>query len=188
MHDTSASLLEQLRRPGDRRAWDRFVELYTPYLVQCVGRLGLQASDRADLLQDVFLTLYRKLPEFTYDDTRSFRGWLRTIVVNHWRDALRKRRRQPLGGRAAALDQYPAPDDVGEFDEREYRQYLVNRACQLTRADFQPATWQACWENVVAGRPAAEVARDLGLTVDAVYAATYRVLRRLRQELAGLLD
>ena len=58
----------------------------------------------------------------------------------------------------------------------------------MMRADFQPATWQACWENVVAGRPAADVARELGITADAVYAATYRVLRRLRQELHGLLE
>ena len=36
------------------------------------------------------------------------------------------------------------------------------------------------------GRP--ELAAELGLSVDAVYTAKSRVLRRLRQELAGLLD
>ena len=185
MQDTPISLLEQLHQPGDQRAWDRFVELYTPFLVRCVSPFGVQDADRADLLQDVFVTLYRKLPEFTYDGTKSFRGWLRTILLNHWRDALRKRGRQP--GNGADLDVLPAPDDVAEFDEREYRQCLVNRALQLMRADFQPATWQACWENIVHGRPADEVAGELGISVDAVYAANYRVLRRLRQELAGLL-
>jgi hypothetical protein len=34
----------------------------------------------------------------------------------------------------------------------------------------------------------AEVARDLGITVNAVYLARSRVLRRLHQELDGLLD
>jgi RNA polymerase sigma-70 factor (ECF subfamily) len=186
MHDTPVSLLEQLRYPSDDRAWGRFVELYTPFMVRCIGPLGLQESDRADLLQDVFVTLYRKLPEFTYDGAKSFRGWLRTILLNHWRDALRKRGRQP--GNGAALDQHPASDGVAEFDEREYRHYLVNRALQLMRADFQPTTWQACWENVVNDRPATAVAAQLGISVDAVYAATYRVLRRLRQELDGLLE
>ena len=56
------------------------------------------------------------------------------------------------------------------------------------KTDFQPATWRACWENVVEGRPAAEVARELGITVNAVYLAKSRVLRRLHQELDGLLD
>ena len=52
----------------------------------------------------------------------------------------------------------------------------------------EETTWKACWECVVAGKPAAAVARDLGLTVAAVYAAKSRVLRRLREELGGLLD
>ena len=38
------------------------------------------------------------------------------------------------------------------------------------------------------GRPAAEVARELGLSENAVYIARCRVLRRLRQELGGLVE
>ena len=36
--------------------------------------------------------------------------------------------------------------------------------------------------------PAAEVARQLGITENAVYIAKLRVLRRLRQELAEFLE
>ena len=41
---------------------------------------------------------------------------------------------------------------------------------------------------MVEGRPAAEVAARLGLSENAVWIARSRVLRRLRQELAGLLE
>jgi RNA polymerase sigma-70 factor (ECF subfamily) len=41
---------------------------------------------------------------------------------------------------------------------------------------------------VVEGKSGAEAAAELGLSVDAVYVARSRVLRRLRQELEGLLD
>ena len=64
----------------------------------------------------------------------------------------------------------------------------MRRALELMQADFQPTTWKACWEYAVQGRPAEEVARELDTTVAVVYAAKSRVLRRLRQELAGLLD
>jgi RNA polymerase sigma-70 factor (ECF subfamily) len=55
-------------------------------------------------------------------------------------------------------------------------------------ADFEPTTWQACWETVVMDRPAAEVAAELGISVNAVYLAKSRILSRLRQDLDGLLD
>src|SRR5262249_13808347 len=67
------------------------------------------------------------------------------------------------------------------------RQHLVSRALQLMQADFQPGTWKACWEQVANGRAAAEVARELGMTVNAAHLAKSRVLRRLRQGLGGLL-
>jgi hypothetical protein len=43
-------------------------------------------------------------------------------------------------------------------------------------------------ESVAADRPAAEVAAELGVRVEVVYSATYRVIRRLRRELAGAWD
>jgi RNA polymerase sigma-70 factor, ECF subfamily len=183
MQTTSVSLLERLRQPADQLAWTRFVDLYTPLLLQWARRAGLQESDAADLIQDVFQLLLRKLPEFAYDQQKSFRGWLRTVLLNQWRTRLRRRTEQPLD-EAGAVE--PAGEDG--LAEEEYRNYLVGRALQIMQRDFQPATWQACWEHVGRGRPAAEVAAELGLTVKAVYLAKARVLRRLRQELDGLCD
>jgi RNA polymerase sigma-70 factor (ECF subfamily) len=136
----------------------------------------------------VFRLLYQELPKFTDAPTKSFRAWLWTILLNQWRDGQRRRALLRMEGRNEALAEQPVSDNVAAFTEDEYREYLVNRALQLMRADFQPATWQACWEHVVCGRPATEVAQEFGLTVDAIYAANYRVLRRLRQELEGLLS
>ncbi len=187
MHTTSVSLLQRLRQPAEQNAWGRFVELYTPLLFYWACRLGMQESDAADLVQDVFAVLVQKLPGFTYDEGKSFRGWLRTIVYNKWRDFQRRRAADPAGGVAALPGDLAAPES-DTFWEREYRQHLVGRALDLMQSEFQPATWKACWECVVSGRPAAEVALELGLSVDAVYAAKSRVLRRLRQELSGLFD
>lgn len=44
-------------------------------VVSVVPALGLQDSDAADLVQEVLLLLYRKLPEFDYQRGGSFRGW-----------------------------------------------------------------------------------------------------------------
>jgi RNA polymerase sigma-70 factor (ECF subfamily) len=75
---TPVSPLDRLRQPGEADAWTRFVHLYTPLLFQWASRAGLREHDAADLVQDVLTLLVQKLPEFTYDPAKSFRGWLRT--------------------------------------------------------------------------------------------------------------
>jgi RNA polymerase sigma-70 factor (ECF subfamily) len=183
----SSSLLLRLCRPGEQGAWRRFIDLYTPLLYYWACRMGLPARDAADLVQDVFVTLVQKLPQFRYDPGKSFRSWLRTVAENCWRDALRKRAALPHHA-GAALDDAAVPDGAAALWEAEYRQHLLGRAVHLMRTDFEEETWKACWALVVEGKSGADAAAELGLTVEAVYAAKARVLRRLRQELDGLMD
>ena len=187
MHTTPISLLERVRHKADEAAWRRLVRLYTPLLFFWARRAGETEHDAADLVQDVLTTLVQTLPTFQYDRNGQFRAWLRTVTLNKLRE---KKRRQALA-RSVPLEpgQEPAlPDHAEAFWESEYRRELARRALQLMQTDFEPATWKACWEHVAMGRPAAEVARELGLSENAVYIARCRVLRRLRQELAGLLE
>jgi RNA polymerase sigma-70 factor (ECF subfamily) len=184
---TSPTLLDRLRRSSAGEAWERFVELYTPLLLAWCRRIGVSDTDAADLTQAVFLTLYQRLPDFQYDADRSFRAWLKTILLNAWRNQVRQRASQ-RGDRAVTPDDIPDTDPRLELDEAEYRAHLVRRAMALMRERFEPSTWRACWEFVVEERPADDVARELGLTPNAVYLAKARVLRQLRHELQWLLD
>lgn len=186
MHATQASLLERLRGPDHAASWERFVQLYSRLLFYWARRLGLQEPDAADLVQDTFITPVQKLPTFEYDRGRSFRNWLRTVLTNKWREFHRRAAAAPAVG--GDLDGLAAPDDPHAFDDVEYRQHLVRRALELMRSEFSPKTWKACWEHVVAGRPAAAVAAELGIGAGSVYVAKARVLARLREELHGLFD
>jgi RNA polymerase sigma-70 factor (ECF subfamily) len=184
---TPASLLERLRRP-EEGAWPRFVDLYTPLLYFWACRMGLQAADAADLVQDVFTILLQKFPEFSYDKSKSFRSWLRTVTVNRFHDNLRRKAAALRDAGPAGLDDVAVPPDAEALWDKQYRDHLVSRAAEVMKAEFQPTTWQAFWGLAVEGKSGAEVAVSLGLSVEAVYAAKSRVLRRLRQELDGLLE
>ncbi len=188
---TPVSLLEKLRQPATRdseQAWQQFVQLYTPLLLVWARRLDVGTGETADLLQEVFLVLAREMPTFRYDPTRRFRAWLWTILVNKWRDRARQIQASPVLADSSEVEQAVASDNVQLYAEEEYRTYLVGRALEIMRNEMEPVLWQACWQYLVQGRPAAEVARDLGLSVNQVYLAKSRLLRRLRSELKGLLD
>jgi RNA polymerase sigma-70 factor (ECF subfamily) len=139
-------------------------------------------------VQEVFTVLVQRLPEFDYDRHQSFRKWLHTVTLNKWRDLCRRRSVRACEPGEAGLNGVVDPATLEGLDEAEYRRHLVSRALEVMQADFEPVTWKACWAFVVEDRSAAEVARDLGLTINAVYLAKRRVLRRLRAELEGLLD
>src|SRR5262249_10174658 len=157
------------------------VQLYTPLLYYWVRQLHLQEEDTADLVQDVLTTLVEKLPEFEYDSSKSFRAWLRAVTLNRWRNHLR---RKPAAALGSAIEELAASaESMDGLAEREYRDYLVGRALRLMQAEFEPQTWKVFWQHVTLGRPPDEVAAEFGISVDSVYAAKSRVLRRLRQEL-----
>ena len=187
MKRTSQSLLERLRRLDDEATWERFTALYAPLLYSWARRLVAQPADAADLVQDVLTVVVRQLPEFRYDPARSFRAWLRSILLNRWRTL---RRRPPL----LTLTTDPAADgeaDLDRFDEQEeaeYRRHLLRQTLDLLRGEFSPAFWKAFEQHVLAGRPADEVAAQLNISQGTVYVAKSRVFKRLRQELAGLVD
>jgi len=125
-----------------------------------------------------------QLPKFRYDPAKkNFRGWLRTVCFNKWRDRGRLKQNQLTNADSSELNALPAADGLEEFWDREHDRHLVRQALkslQELRGEFTTRTVQICWELVVNDRPAAEVARHFGVTENAVYIAKVRVLRRLR--------
>ena len=95
MNTTSESLLFRLQHSSedgvDQNAWEKFVQLYTPLIFYWTRKVGLQQADAADLVQDVLSIVFRRLPDFQYDVSGSFRGWLRTVTLNKFREETRKR-------------------------------------------------------------------------------------------------
>ena len=188
MDTTSVSLLRRLRQPNPDDAWERFVELYSPLIYAWARRQGIAEADSADLVQDVLTVLVKELQTFEYNPaTDRFRGWLRTITVNKVRD---RQRRGAVRARLSADErtQILPQASIDLFEEDEYRNFIVSRAMELMKAEFRTDTWQACWQQVVEGRKAADVASELGLSLNMVYLAKSRVLGRLRDELSELLD
>jgi RNA polymerase sigma-70 factor (ECF subfamily) len=191
---TSSTLLARVRH-HDPSAWQRLSDLYGPLVFGWARSWGLQSSDAGDLVQAVFLAVHGHVATFRKEQSGdSFRGWLYTIARNKLRDQMRERAHEPqaAGGTAAHLAMQAAADQdqrsvLEESSQRE-QSWLVRRAVELMQTDFEESTWRAFLLTAVEGRSVSEAAGELGLSVDSVYQARSRVLRRLRQELDGLLE
>jgi len=190
--DTSVSLLDRLRAGPDPAAWDRLLRVYEPFLRQFLRDPAVRA-DADDLLQDVLAVLVRELPAFDRRRAGSFRAWLRTVAVNRVREHGRRAaaRERPAGGTDAAARLGELADPAGGLSRQwdaAHDRFVARRLLDLLEPEFSPGTWAAFRRQMVDGRPAAEVAAELGTTVNAVLLAKSRVLRRLRDEAAGLID
>ena len=190
--DTSPSLLDRLRRGPDPAGWERLVRLYEPFIRRWLADPAL-AADADDLTQDVLAVLVRELPTFERQRTGSFRAWLRTITANRVREHWRKRavRERPEGGTDAAVRLGDLADPTSGLSRRwdaEHDRHVARRLLELLEPEFSPGTWAAFRRQVVDGRAASAAAAELGITVNAALLAKSRVLRRLREEAAWLLD
>jgi RNA polymerase sigma-70 factor (ECF subfamily) len=194
MMDTPRTLLQRLRDQPNEASWKRLIDLYTPLLVRWLRQAGVDGADADDLLQEVFTVLVRKLPAFQHNQRcGAFRRWLHTILINHIRGYWKSRKTIPETADSSHIEQEldrlqdPA-SDLNQLWEREHDAFLAKRILQLLENDFTASTWKAFRRVVLDGARPAEVAAELGLSVNAVLLAQSRVLRRARQEITGLID
>lgn len=71
--------------------------------------------------------------------------------------------------------------------DRDHDTHLAVRAMDRLRVDFTETTWAAFARQVLDGRPAGEVAAELGISRNAALVAKSRVLARVRAELSGFV-
>jgi len=191
---THASLLARLGDARDADAWARFVELYAPPIYRFARCNGLQDADAADLTQDVLRNVSGAFRRGGFDaKLGSFRAWLFTVVRNRLRDLQTSPKRRERGaGDTATLDRLGAiPDAIaepGELWDQECERQMFAWAAEKVRARFAPASWQAFWRTAVEGERGPDVAKDLGLTVAAVYLAKGRVMAAIKEQVRVVND
>jgi RNA polymerase sigma-70 factor (ECF subfamily) len=81
----------------------------------------------------------------------------------------------------------PASRLSQEWDQ-EHDRTVLKKLLAIVQPDFADATWKCFQRFALDGIPAAQVAAELGITENAVLLAKSRILKRLHQEAAGLIE
>src|SRR5262245_11047140 len=194
MQSTSLSLLQRVQGQPDAESWSRLVGLYRPLIHAWLSRYRVQASDADDLVQELLAILVRELPRFRHSGRAgSFRAWLRGIAANRMRSFWRAGRCRPAATGdsdfAQMVQQIEDPDSpLSQVWDRQHDEHVLARLLEMMELEFEPATVRAFRRTALEAAPVEEVAEELGISAAAVYIARSRVLRRLREEAAGLID
>jgi RNA polymerase sigma-70 factor (ECF subfamily) len=193
MDATRKSLLLRAQA-GDDQAWKDLTKLYRPHLVGWLRSLEVSPNDIDDLVQDILFDVVRSLPSFSHSGrVGAFRTWLRTIAHAHTCDYWKSRSRQPrvrkdLDVAKVLRDLEDPASDVNRWWDEEHDRYVLRCLLQLIELQFETSTVLAFRRVALEGASTTDAARELGLSVGAVYAAKSRVLRRLREEGEGLME
>ncbi len=191
MNTTSESLLFRLQHTSnsqlDQSAWEEFVRLYTPLIFYWARKTGLSKTDASDLVQDVVTRVFEKLPDFCYDASKSFRGWLCTITLNRYRE-IKRRKSSGMQFTTDSMLEQLAPIEVAESAwDVDYARLLVARAMEQMKSKFAAATWDALRRVMSEGKTVDEAAAETGVSPWTIYSARSKLMKQLRSDLNGLL-
>jgi len=187
---THATLLARLAEGVDPAAWREFHDRYADLLRGFTHRYGLQAADCDDATQEILLSLAKSVGKFQYDPAKGkFRSYLKTVAVHTVFRILRQKKGAPaLELTGEEVDSAAADPTVEAWWEEEWRQYHVRHAMRRLESEFSEQDRMAFAQYAVNGRPASETAAELGLSVDQVYQAKSRILKRLSALIAKQIE
>jgi RNA polymerase sigma-70 factor (ECF subfamily) len=194
MQETSISLLKRIADDGDDDDWQELINIYRPFMYQRISTYPLLIDQAEDIVQEILMVLVRELPIFQRRRDGSFRTFLRGIVLNQLRYAMRRVKKGPRAvGRHDKLIEHieqladPNSEVTAEFDRHHDRAVFVH-AAEIVKGEVQASTWHAFQRHAINGEQAKVVANELGVSVNVVLLAKSRLTRRIREEIRGLID
>jgi RNA polymerase sigma-70 factor (ECF subfamily) len=189
-NSVSTSVLERAKL-GDQDAFRMITQLYAGLVYHWIRKRGLSPEHTEDVSQQVFMAVIHNLKTFQRTKPAdSFRAWIRTITRSKIVDHIRKNTGVEIAfGGDKSLNEVATieNDDEDEEDDRDSA-ILYQKAVQFVKGEFADKDCRAFLMLVVDGIPAKDVAQILGISVNSVYIAKSRILKRLQDEFADLID
>ena len=165
---------------GEERAFEVLLSRHDATVLRVLRLLGVQAADREDVAQEVFLRVFRYLGAFR--PGRPFSAWIYRITVNASHDyhkRLGRRRRDETEWREDLAETAVQSGPLGER-ELDLRRRLLAGLEALT--ERERAVFVLC---ELEGLATLEVARALGITRITVRRHLGRARRSLQVELGS---
>ncbi len=157
---------------GDQQAFGKLMQAYRKPLYSFLFRYGLDADNRDDVFQEVFLKIHRSA--HLYQPSRPLSPWIFTIAINTLRDLQRKKQLHTADLDVAAVieDEQPTPDKSAQLNET--MDWLEQAVTALPQSQAEAFTL-----SMVKGMKIKEVGETLDLPLNTIKSQ----IRRAKQNL-----
>lgn len=187
---TRETLLIRLRNSEDQASWKEFVDLYTPLIYRYCQKREIAHSDAADISQNVMRKVAGALQNFQYDPEKGkFKAWLFTTTRHSIIDFYRQKARQPIAESTARLvqlmDRSPSQNECDTW-EQDYQRQMLAWAMEKIKPEFSQRIWGVFEDTALKGRRSVDVAKEVGMSENAIAVAKHRVLKRLKEKIEGV--
>lgn len=182
-----AKLVEEFKA-GNTESFEVLVSRYAPKVYSMASRFVLNKEDAEEVLQDVFVTVYRKIKGF--EGKSSFSSWLYRVAFNTSLMKLRKRRQF----KDVALEDFfpdfdnsiilrnPSCDDTDKIADRRRMAEVIEEAISRLPGDYKAVYIL----RDIDGLSSREVGKILRLSIPAVKSRLHRSRMMLRRKLLPL--
>lgn len=191
MDETRMSVLMRARNQQDPEAFGEFFGIYAPLLTTFVRSRGVSEHDSDDVVQELLLKLWRRLPTLQFDPQRGrFRSYLWRAALNeiadwHRRNSRHQHQDLDADSRIRELEQDSLPDPDAEFEEA-LRRRIVEIALERLENELKPDAWQKFSRHYLEGIDARTVAKEHNCTPNVVFVTVSRVRQKLKALCAEL--
>ncbi len=177
-------------REGSQSSFEELLSRYSNKVFSLASRLTRNSEDAEEVLQDVFVTVHRKIASF--EGKSSFSSWLYRVTVNAAFMKLRKRRQDHSIPLEDIVQQQHSPaalksPESAYVDAQSIRNEMLEAletAIRRLPDDYRPVFIL----RDVDGLTSREVGRILDLTVPAVKSRLHRSRLMLRRRLHRFFD
>ena len=168
------------------------IEKYKKVIRRCVAGVGLKKDQIDDVAQEVYCDLLQRTKKSQSDspdqiaDFRKFLAAMARYKAIKYRRRLNRQPGRSVGGELNHILLQEIAYSDSSSGPGSTVLYRLDRAVKIAERDLNERTWKAFHQTCIVGRPAKDVAHEMGLTVNAVYIARSRALRRIKEEFKSI--
>lgn len=182
---TTTHILDSLRDPANADMWKLFDDRYRPVLIAFAKRQGLGPEDAADAAQATLAQFAADYGAGRYERTRGrLSSWIIGIAQHRIVDLQRGIQRRAASSLQTSDEaERESTDDPQAIWDDSVRRVILDGAMQRLRTEtkLDARTIQAFEMCAMRSVPAEVAAQECGMSVDEVYVAKNRAIKKLRE-------